>query len=132
MKNIFIAIMLCGSMAHAIEYDITRGTVTVDSISVTSGAAVLASLSPALGLAKGNNFYSVSLYNITQSSAVYALCASATACQPELTCANGIFIPIGSPSTPGSITEKFEGLYMWVRSCAAGTITDMRRIVRGR
>ena len=119
-----------GVFAFMDSYELTRSTFNSGSISVTTSPAVLIN-SPLDSI--WDSYYSISIWNISSSSAVYTLSASSTSSgSPALTCANGLTIGTGTATAPTIITEKFERLYMWVLACSNSAITDMRRAIRGR
>lgn len=113
------------------QYEIARSTFNNASVSVTTHTPLMISLSPTQD--NGVPMFSVSVWNISSSSAVYTLSVSSySSGSPALSCANGALIGSGSPTEPYVVTEQFERMYMWLLACGTGTITDMRRAIRGR
>jgi len=142
MKTIlFAALMSVCSLGHAamptVVFDGAISSVTVASVSLSSSAATLISkpittTKPALGLPPVT-WSSLTLFNVTASSAVYAFSDSATVAPvPALSC-SGVGAPIGTgtQAAPWSVTEKFIGFYLWGLSCASDAALPIRVIYRG-
>ena len=135
MKKTIFSVCLMLSMvvfcnrgfAYVNNYEITRSTFNHSVISVSTSVVTLVSLP----ISTSYNMYSVSLWNISTSSAVYTISTSSTSA-PVLTCANGPIIGSGSETAPYILTEQFEDLYMWALACGSSAISNMRRVIRGR
>ena len=117
------------------QYEVTKSTFNFGTVAISSTAPTLVSLAPAQlvkNVFGSYTIYSTSLYNVSATSATYALHTS-TFTAPALTCANGPIIGSGTTLAPFVLTEQFEGLYMWALSCDTANATNtMRRVFRGR
>jgi hypothetical protein len=139
MKKIFLTVILFGGLVQQAlcfmdySYEVTKSTFNFSVVTIGTTTPALVSLSPEQTVkASGASYtmYSLSLINVSTLTAVYAL-HNSTSSAPALTCANGPVLGGGTATAPLTVTEKFEGLYMWVMSCALGDIS-LRRVIRGR
>ena len=142
MKTIlFAALMGVCAVAHAasdtLVFDGAVSSITVASVSLSSSAATLVSKSPtttkpALGQVP-IAWSSLTLFNVSASTAVYGFSASATVEPvPALSCGSaGAPIGGGTQAAPWSVTEYFKGFYLWGKSCAANAALSVTVIYRG-
>ena len=132
MKTFFIAVLMgLAGIAHA-EQPVAEWPPTVDTVKLSTSAPVLVSAS-ALSYSTATmtaHYFSVSLFNVESSTAVYTFADSATVA-PTLTCTTGAPIGTGTTSAPYHAREDFIRGYMWALACGSGDIT-LRRIRRAK
>ncbi len=134
-KTFFLICLLTGivASAHAWKtesYEVAQSSWVSSVVEVSSTDVTFIAPAPAQNEYRGIEWYSVSLYNVENSSAVYTISVSSYIA-PSLTCSNGVPIGEGTPLNPFSITEKFLGMYMWALSCDDKSIY-LRKVQRGR
>ena len=127
MKNIFVCLLLvlgCLSIGNAAEgqivYETASSSVSIKAVILSTSAAVLVSPTAAQSLrgdGKSVTWYSLTLYNVASSTAIYAFGASATVAPAEATCALGAPIGSGTEASPYWVTEQFQGMFMWAKAC---------------
>lgn len=141
MKILFLAVMfgVCGMASAAtgqLVYEAASSSITYATVSLSSSTPTLISKSTTTTQVSGQvpiSWYSITLFNVSASTAVYGFSGSTGAGPvPTLTCANGIPLGAGTPTSPWNQTEQFFGFYMWGMSCVNGSAIDIKTVHRGR
>lgn len=117
-----------------IAYETATSSIQVKTVELSTSAATLVSPTKAQSLRTDGKFvvwYSMTLFNVTSSTGAYAFGSSETVAPPEATCDLGAPIGSGTTSAPWSVTEAFQGMYLWAISCD-DTAANIRRLSRGR
>jgi len=135
MKKILFLVCLVGMAVNGYawkveSYEVAQSSWVSGTVVVSSDNVTFVGPAPAQISHRSIDWYSVSLYNVESSSAVYTITSSSYTA-PSLSCDNGIPIGSGTPLEPFSITEKFLGMYMWALSCDDKSVT-LRKVQRGR
>lgn len=142
MKYLFLAVIL-GFYAKAnaavgdLVYESAASSITVNSVSLSSSTPTLISKAPSTSKSSLSNlpisWYSITLFNVSASTAAYAFSSSSyTAPSPALTCSSGVPLGAGTEASPWNQTEQFFGFFMWGISCATNAALDIKAVYRGR